>query len=168
MTQVRLALEYLVVLFGVGALLLVDVAFAVSLLHGQAFMAIALCAGLMAALPRAPTKSRVAKMGVIAVAAVVVSMTDWTVEKKFVRILQTIETGMTAEQVREIMVHFPEGTGWPRHPSDERPASTGADDELRVPNHLIFRPTRRAGDSNWGMVKLGDEGRVVSVSFSPD
>ncbi|NOK18201.1 hypothetical protein [Corallococcus carmarthensis] len=168
MTHIRLSLGSVAVLCGVGALLLVDVAFMVSLLQWQAFIAIALYAGLMAALPRAPTKSRVVKVGVIAVAAVVVYMVDWTIEKKFVRILQTIETGMTEEQVREIMVNFPEGTGWPGNPLDEHSASNGADDKLRVPNHLVFRPTTRAGDSNWGMVELGDDGRVVSVQFSPD
>ncbi|MCY1040253.1 hypothetical protein OV208_02885 [Corallococcus sp. bb12-1] len=165
---VRLAFEYVAVLLGVGALLLVDVAFIVSLLQWQAFIAIAVCAGLIAAAPRASTRIRVVKVSVIVVAAVVISMIDWTVEKKFVRILQTLEAGMPEEQVREIMVNFPEGTGWPANPLDERAEAAGADDELRVPKHLIFRPTTKAGDSNWGMVQLGEDGRVVSVGFSPD
>jgi hypothetical protein len=167
-TYVLLALESLVVLLAGSALLLVDVAFSVSLLQWRAFMALTLCAALMAALPRAPTRVRVVKVGVIVAAAVVISLIDWTVEKKFLRILQTIEIGMTEAQARAILVGFPEGTGWPRNPFDERPESTGSNGELRVPDHLIFRPTSQPGDSNWGLVKLGEDGRVVSVSFSPD
>ena len=155
-------------LLSVGALLLVDVAFSVSLLQWWVFMALTLCAALIAALPRAPTRVRVVKVGVIAAAAVVISRIDWTIEKKFLRILQTIEPGMTEAQARALMVDFPEGTGWPRNPFDESAVTVDAGDELRVPDHLIFRPTSQPGDSNWGVVKLGADGRVASVSFSPD
>ncbi|XXF76804.1 hypothetical protein P2318_27660 [Myxococcaceae bacterium GXIMD 01537] len=167
-TYVHLVLGGVVVALGIGALLLVEVAFIVSLLQWRAFATLALCAGLIAAAPRASARARVLRVGVIAVAAVLISMIDWTIEKKFVRKLQRIEPGMSEEQVRKIMVNFPEGTGWPSNPYTQRSDAAGAKDELRVANHLVFRPTSKPGDSNWGMVKLGEDGRVVSVEFSPD
>lgn len=159
------ALDLVVVVLCIGLLLLVDVAFLVSLLQWMAFMAIAVCLAVVGAVLGHPGRSRVLRAIVIAVAALVIARIDWTVEKEFVRTLHRIELGMSEDQVREIMANYPEGTGWPSNPHDER---SRPGEELRVADQLIFRPTTKSGDANWGMVKIGENGRVVAVEFSPD
>lgn len=66
----------------------------------------------------------------IAVSALLITMTDWTMEKKFVRIFQRIKPGMTEQQVRKIMGGFAEGTGRYGNSYDERGGTSESDDEL--------------------------------------
>jgi hypothetical protein len=89
---------------------------------------------------------------------------------------------MREDEVRNIMAGYMEGTGWPAVYGGEShgegivndpgsgssyPASE-VDGELAIKNSLVFRHSDDgAYNSDWGIVTF-EEGRVVSVDFSPD
>jgi hypothetical protein len=106
----------------------------------------------------------------------------WSIRKPFLRDLYSIQPGMNEDEVRNIMAGYMEGTGWPALYVGESHGegfvndfgtgtgypATEFDGELAIKNSLVFRHSDDgAYNSDWGIVTL-EEGRVVSVDFSPD
>jgi hypothetical protein len=129
---------------------------------------------------RRRTSMLVALVGTIAALYFV----PWTTRKPFLRDFARVQVGMTEAEVRQIMGHYIEGTGWPANPSDtstnsvstltdagsgaQYSATTSPSGEMVLRSALVFRhSTDGAFNSDWGIVSLSS-GRVARVSFSPD
>jgi energy-coupling factor transporter transmembrane protein EcfT len=106
----------------------------------------------------------------------------WSSRKPFLTDLYSIRSGMNERQVREIMSGYIEGTGWPAVYGGETPgegtlndlgsgasySTTSADGKLAIKDAIVFRHSNDgAYGSDWGIVTF-ENGRVVSVDFSPD
>jgi len=122
----------------------------------------------------------VSLLGIVALLYLV----DWNTRKPFLRDLARIHVGMTEGEVRQIMGHYIEGTGWPASPFDNATNPTGTltdlssgakysaavspSGELVIRDSLTFRHSNDgAFNSDWGIVSLS-RGKVVKVEFSPD
>lgn len=107
---------------------------------------------------------------------------DWNTRKPFLRDLDRIQPGMTEPDVRRIMGHYIEGTGWPANPlapegtgtvrvvpgDSQWESGTSHSGELTLKHTVVFRHSHDgAFASDWGIVTFA-AGRVVSVQFSPD
>jgi hypothetical protein len=149
---------------GSGALALADAGFHVSVIERGAFVAMAVFFATLAGATGSSPASRFRRAGTVCALGFLIAMVNWTVEKKFVRALYRVQPGMPEAQARQILGSFPEGTGWPTNPF----AGAESSRELEIANHLVFRSSDEPGNSNWGMVELGLDRRVVTVRFSPD
>jgi hypothetical protein len=136
-------------------------------------------------LRRKPLKEQIVRVAVLLLLvsiATALYFVPWPGRKVFLRDLYKIKAGMSEAEVRQIMGKHIEGTGWPAVYGGA-PAGTGtltdlstgathatgatSTGEMTIQGSLVFRPSNRAGDSDWGIVAFQD-GRVTNVSFSPD
>jgi len=89
-----------------------------------------------------------------------VKFLDWNSRKSFERDLFRIKSGVTVEEVNNLMARYIKGTGLPY------PYAT--DKEFEVKDSMIYRHSNKgAYYSDWGIVKIRD-GKVEAVKFSPD
>lgn len=107
----------------------------------------------------------------------------WSPRKPFLRKLDSIQTGMSVEEVRSVMKGYVEGTGWPANPfatnSESRLVAIGTGQtfqtgtsqtgEMEIKNSIVFRHTIHDGryNADFGVVEFRNR-RVVSTSFLPD
>ena len=93
-----------------------------------------------------------------------ISRIDWNTRKPFLRDLNSIEMGMSINDVEEIMMEYMQASDEVNNPSSESPFPEGSSSS----ETLVFRHTNLGwGDSDWGVVSFS-EGKVVEVYFSPD
>ena len=101
---------------------------------------------------------------------------------RFLHDLYRVQPGMTIEEVETIMGGYIHGTGWPSNPHASEPQQTLADlgtgrqftaidtpeGEITIKGARVYRHSDDGSqNADWGIVEF-EEGRVVSVSFSPD
>ena len=139
--------------------------------------------GLFRRQPLAKQRTRLTAFITLTAVIAALYFVPWTSRKPFLRNLYSIRPGMTESEVRRIMGHYIEGTGWPATYGGTPPGSgtlndlgtgtthaTGStpDGQMTIEGTLVFRhSTSGAFDSDWGIVAFSN-GRVTGVSFSPD
>ncbi len=164
----KLLVRLIPVVCAVACLAALDLLLISSLLQPTVFFGFAVVLGVMAMAFGSRNSLRALHLVLVLLAALLISVVDWTTEKRFVRALDTLRPGMSEERVRDAMAGFVEGTGWPTNPLDQMTEPNDFAAELRVQGALVFRPSATPGDSNWGIVRFGPDGLVVSVEFSAD
>jgi hypothetical protein len=111
---------------------------------------------------------------------IILHAVPWNSRKGFVRDLDRVRIGMTAEEVDAIMGKYMKGTGWPAGPETTAHVLTEVNSgnvtntyttpegELGIQDSVVYRHSNGAEfNSDWGVVTLKD-GRVVRTHFSPD
>jgi len=145
--------------------------------------AILFAVGIVRRAPAPAQIGRLAALAMLLAAIVVLYSVPWSSRKPFLRDLYRIKPGMTEAEVRQIMARYQEGTGWPSNPfagvsvprtlhdlgsSTAYSAGVSPSGELTLSNSLVFRHAMSGRfDSDWGIVSFSN-GRVATVSFSPD
>lgn len=164
----RLFVHLVPVFLAIALLWALDLLFIVSLHSPAVFYGLAGILGLATAVFAGSTRWRALRLLLVLLAAFLISALDWTTDKRFVRALSLLKPGMSEAAVRESMAGFVEGTGWPGNPL--APTTVGLDPqaEIQIEGALVFRPSAAPGDSNWGIIRFGQDHRVVSVDFSAD
>jgi len=134
-----------------------------------------------------PLSRQLARLGALVALLAVISVlyfVEWTTRKPFLRDLAKVHVGMPEIEVRSIMGHFMEVTGWPASPFDastnssstltivgsgsQYSTTTSPSGKMVIRDSLVFRhSTDGAFNSDFGIVSLST-GRVVRVEFSPD
>ncbi len=93
-----------------------------------------------------------------------ISRIDWNTRKPFLRDMNSIQIGMSTNDVEEIMSDYRQVDDWVSKSSSEGPFTENSSSL----DTLVYRHTDLGwGDSDWGVVTLR-EGKVVKVHFSPD
>jgi hypothetical protein len=93
-----------------------------------------------------------------------ISRIDWNTRKPFLRDLNSIEMGMSTDDVENIMAGYIQANDGANKPSSESSLSGDSSSS----DTLVFRHTNLGwGDSDWGIVTFKEE-KVVEVYFSPD
>jgi hypothetical protein len=135
----------------------------------------------------APVRSQIRRLGVLTALLVFIAVlyfVDWTTRKPFLRDLARVRVGMTEAEVRRIMSHYMEGTGWPALPGSsptngpgslnivgsgsQYSTETSPSGQMAIRDSLVFRHSNDgAFNSDWGIISLSS-GRVVRIEFSPD
>jgi hypothetical protein len=148
------------------------------------FVAVAFACGLIRPVP---ARSQIRRLTVLAALLVFIAalyFVDWTTRKAFLRDLAQVQVGMTESQVRHIMGHYMEGTGWPALPgsnsangpgtlnivgsSSQYSTETSPSGQMAIRDSLVFRHSNDgAFNSDWGIISLSS-GKVVRVEFSPN
>jgi hypothetical protein len=108
-------------------------------------------------------------------------LVPWNGRKVFLRDLDKVHAGMTANEVETIMGKYMKGTGWPV-PAEDKSAPVLTDvatgrrnqtyrtdsGELGIKDAVVYRHSNEgAFNSDWGIVHFED-GRVTGTEFSPD
>ena len=173
-----------VAFFALGAFALSEVLLAIPVAWWLYLLLVALFAfGLLRRQPVSAQAWRLSAFFAVVAAIATLHFVPWTSRKPFLRDLYSIRPGMTEADVRRIMGHYTEGTGWPAVYGGT-PAGTGTltdigtgathatgttpAGEMTIQSSLVFRHDIVGGfNSDWGIVALKD-GKVTGVSFSPD
>jgi hypothetical protein len=121
---------------------------------------------------------RWAILAAVVIGLAVLCLVDWNTRKPFLRDLAKVRTGMTEQQVRQIMGRYLEGTGWPAGSGSgtlstvlspwQYEIDSSSPGEMKIRDALVFRhSTDGAFDSDWGIISFS-HGRVIRVEFSAD
>lgn len=105
----------------------------------------------------------------LAVLAVLLTLVPWHPRKVFAARLDSIEKGMTVDEVEAIIGGYIKGHGWAI--PDELPPPEYPEGEARAhaTGTMIYRwnTTSASYNADWGKVEFQD-GKVVAVDFLPD
>lgn len=129
-------------------------------------------------------RARILSLLAISAAIAALYFVPWTSRKPFLRDLARVHVGMTEVEVRHIMGHYLEGSGWPSLPGNgptngpgtlnivgsgsQYSTETSPSGQMAIRDSLVFRHSNDgAFNSDWGIISLSS-GKVVRVEFSPD
>jgi hypothetical protein len=164
--KLRSVLLALVLWIALSAFLILDLVFQVSLYWQFMVMYAAfwLLVGALLVTGR-PLRDKLLILGLFVLVLGSVRFVDWNSRKPFLREFYSLQEGMTAEEVDQIMSGYMKAHG----------GGTPAQDQYEfdeqgeiVTGWVTYRHTNEGwGDSDWGVVTF-ENGRVVRLQFLPD